>query len=173
MGNEIPNAVTLKCTSILTGETPILVDDQIKTVRDIFLLQSGKPLPTFALNDKLSIVESHIIQMPKEIYIQEVVDIRLSNGFHMEVSPGTLLMSLSGDGGWKPIVSFNVDDKVFGCEFSVNRGVVGKVFTVTHIEKKILPLQTSAYTFICEHGNLLLPKAQEDKGSIEFVCVQQ
>ena len=165
--------IQIQCRSTLSADTPILIDNTIKTMRDIYLFQSGKPLPTFALNfndDKALIEESEIIGIPQELYVNSIIEIIFSTGFHFEAGASSMILT---DKGFIPISSLKAGDSVVGVMFNEQIGIQSYNTTVESISTKQLSLGQPVYLFCSKHQNILLPKYDQDTANMYFVCIGQ
>lgn len=163
--------VRIEINSALAEDTPIICDTEQKTARDIFLLQSGKPIETFALIGN-KIGTSHIMNIPQELYANSLCEIILVNGFHFKCTPATKILMYNQ--GYK-----SVKDIVDGDKVTVLRYTHDGPGGVDAVDIKSHDIETSAlkkpvYIFVTEHGNLFIPYTPKDKeNTIEFVVVKQ
>lgn len=155
----------------LDYSTPIMCGDEIKTAGDIYLLQSGKPLETYALEGN-SIVHSNIINIPKEVYTDIMYDISFLNGFHFQCTPDTKLLIYNK--GYKAVKDINTTiDQVVNIFINSDGNINMNPIYITKCNNCIGALKKPVYLFATQHGNLLLPYYQKDKGTLSFTCVKQ
>lgn len=163
------NVIEVELTCGLVAETPLFVDFDIKEVRSLFI-QSAKALNTYALNDEFVPINSHIMSIPKEVYANDLWEISLSNGFHMTCTPNTMIMTTDG---WRKVSDLAVDDQILGGAFTEERGITGRVFTVTNSQSNYKMIASPVYFFVAEHNNILLPNFEPTSGEITFVDIHQ
>ena len=161
----------------------MLIDMQMTNIQNIFKIQAGMELPVYALatdtdesgNKRIKVAESRIISVPQEIYLTDMVDLVFSNGFHFGCAPSTLILLTSGS--FIPAGDLTVDDPVdpqiiLGVTFRPDLGFRFDNFYLTK-KTSLSVMAQPGYVFVALHGNILLPKVNEDKGEISFICVAQ
>lgn len=177
MNNNINNNtsnIVISCNSALGKETPLLVNDHdLTTIGQIYGLRAGKNLEVYALDDHAKIVNSHMINIPKEIYTSDVYDLSFSNEYHLQCSAGSLFLTKTG---WRKASELIPKlDKLIGFEFYPESGFSAEEYEV-NTSQHISILQQPMYCFMSEHGNILLPKVRiDDTGNqyISFISIKQ
>lgn len=161
-----PQQIQVEVHSGLVAETPLLLGDDMKAIRSLYLMNN--PAPTFGLNDKAEVINTEILSIPKEIFVNEIYEIKFSNGYILNCTEGTLVMTIES---WMLVKDLNVGDKILGAMYNANRGIIGRVFTVESVRKEFKTLGVPAYFFMAKDGNILLPHVGDD--DITFICVSQ
>lgn len=161
-----PQQIQVEVHSGLVAETPLLLGDDMKEIRSLYLMNN--PAPTFGLNNNSEVINTEILSIPKEIYVNEVYEIKFSNGYILNCTEGTPIMTT---GSWIPAKELNVGDKVLGAMYNAERGIVGRVFSVESKRKEFKTLGVPAYFFMAKDGNILLPHFGDD--NLTFICVSQ
>ena len=162
--------VEVEVHSGLAAETHLLLDGDMKEIRSLFLM--SQTAPTFAINNRGSVVNSEILSVPQEIYVDEIYTIKFSNNFILQCTPGTPIMGIDN---WILAVNAKKGDKVLGAMYSENTGVKGRVFEIENVKKEYKTLKTPVYFFIAKDGNILLPSYYDDgeKSELTFICISQ
>lgn len=168
MQNENPQEITIEVHGGLVAETPLLLGNDISTIRSLFLMNS--PAPTFCLNEQAEFVDTEILSIEKEVFVNEVMEIRFSNGYTIKCTVGTPIMTLES---WKIAEQLTIQDKILGAIYTEERGIVGKIFSIEDISKSYRAVAVPAYYFVSRGGNILLPHVGEDETNITFICVSQ
>lgn len=162
--------IEVKISAGLEYSTPIMCDNEIKQAGDIYLLQSGSNIKTFALEGN-KIVNSNIINIPKQAYSDKMSEIIFTNGFHFQCTPCTKVLIYNQ--GYKEINTINADTDKAAEIFIKDSNIDSKPLDIKSVETTTETISKAVYLFMTQHGNLLLPYYEEDKGSLPFICVQQ
>ena len=161
--------IDVNLQSGLVSDTPLLIDSEIKSIRSMFL-SLDKVYPTFALNDDYEVINSEVNSIPKEIELNELWDIALSNGYHFTCTPNTLILCTNG---WKEAKSIVTNDTIMGVGYSDEKNLVGRVFLCTHSARNYKLLAEKVYYFMAKHCNILLPHYSPDDNQLNFICIHQ
>jgi len=169
---DIVPMIRVECHSALCGDTPIIMDNEIVTMAQVFMAHSATNLNSMALNSKGAVVNTHIMEIPQEITIPESVRIQLHYGLEFECSPGTLILTREG---FKEAQNINKEDILDLIMFDYESGKVHlEDAIVSNIEKSsIIQVAKKAYIFISEHNNVLIPYYKEGSNHIGFICIKQ
>lgn len=159
----------VQLVSGLSADTPLLIDQDVKSIRSLYL-QTGVS-PTFAFNDNAQPIMSHIQGIPQEVIVNDLYSISFSNGFHMTCTPSTAVL---GANGYR-IVSELVDgENILGAVYNHETGAISNdIFVVDHVSKSYKMIAEPVYYFLSEHHNILLPYYTPDSNIISFICVHQ
>lgn len=161
-----PQQVQVEVHSGLVAETPLLLGDDVKAIRSLYLMNN--PAPTFGLNNNAEVINTEILSIPKEIFVNEVYEIKFSNGYILNCTEGTPIMTTDS---WTIVKDLKVGDKILGAMYNANRGIIGRVFNVESVRKEFKTLGVPAYFFMAKDGNILLPHVGDNE--ITFICVSQ
>lgn len=176
---------TVKCSAGLLGDTPVLLsgtsesnigEPTITDMRTVFTVHANKNLPIFATAKDLQgnriAVPSHMIGIPKELYTDQYVEFKLSNGYALQAAEG--LEILNDKGEYTAVANMNVGDKVTIFDFNPNApgGVEATTVDLVMVNKK-KSLQNPIYLFMAEHENMLLPYVKPDGTGIQLIPINQ
>lgn len=161
-----PQQVQVEVHSGLVAETSLLLGDDVKAIRSLYLMNN--PAPTFGLNNNAEVINTEILSIPKEIFVNEVYEIKFSNGYILNCTEGTPIMTTDS---WTIVKDLKVGDKILGAMYNANRGIIGRVFNVESVRKEFKTLGVPAYFFMAKDGNILLPHVGDNE--ITFICVSQ
>lgn len=167
------NEIRVECHSALGGDTPIIIGDQIISMRQLHIGYAGQSVKTFGINTSTyQMDECGILEVPQEVYTSSIVRIGLHYGQHFECTPGSLILT---DEGFKPAEQLKKDDKLKVIYFNQTNGqsFTDDGFITTYEYEPTLTLQTPVYMFISEFENILLPYYKEGAEMAAFVNVRQ
>lgn len=158
----------IQLVSGLSADTPLLIDEDVKSIRSLYL-QTGVS-PTFAFNDQICMINTRIQGIPKEIYLNDLYDISFSNGFHMTCTPSTCVLGING---YRHVDQMVVGEMVVGSIYNADGSIKLDTFTVDHVSKSYKMIAEPVYYFVSEHHNILLPQYSPENSIISFICVHQ
>ena len=176
---------TVKCSAGLLGDTPVLLsgtsesdigEPTITTMRNVFTVHANKNLPIFATAKDLEgnrvAVPSHMMGIPKELYTDQYVEFKLSNGYALQAAEGLEILKENGEFG--SVANMKVGDKVIIFDFNPNApgGVEATTADIIMVNKK-KSLSNPIYLFMAEHGNMLLPYVKPDGTGIQLIPINQ
>lgn len=157
--------------SALGPNTALLLNDRMCTFHDIYLLQSGKDLPIYALNDNGTMINSRMIQIPQEIFAPQIYEVGFQNGLKIQCSSETTILTKEG---WKQVSDIDFEKmSIVELIFSEETGIQVQETKVEFCKLNIDIISIPLYTFIAQHGNILLPQINESENYISFIPVRQ
>lgn len=162
------STIEVPLVSGLTADTPLLIGDEYRNIRSIFL-SAGTALPTFGLDPQLVPVENKIASVPKEVYVSELWDIGFENGCHITCTPSTLVLMQDG---YKPVNLVKPGEFALGM-FFIQQKIQGSLIKCTVSDRVVKALKEPVYYFITETTNVLIPRFEEDIERLSFICIQQ
>lgn len=109
-----PQQVQVEVHSGLVAETPLLLGDDVKAIRSLYLMNN--PAPTFGLNNNAEVTNTEILSIPKEIFVNEVYEIKFSNGYILNCTEGTPIMTTDS---WTIVKDLKVGDKILGAMYEL------------------------------------------------------
>lgn len=159
----------------LTAETKILTmeNNKLFDIRTLYLLQQNKTIESVGLNNEVDIVENKI-NMVGEEYAKYLCEVKLSNGFSISATAGTMIFTIDG---WKHIGNLEKNEGILGVEFSTNPNssapIFPKVYIVTSVDKKMTAVMESVYLFTSDNSNILLPYPTDNNEVMSFICIHE
>lgn len=176
----------VKCSAGLLSDTPVLLsgtsesnigEPVITPMSTVFTVHANKNLPIFAtakdLEGNRQVVESHMMGIPKEVYTDQFVELKLSNGYYIQAAEGLEILDITGE--FVPVAGLKPGNKVTIFEFDPDNpgfGVVRVEVDVVMVNKK-KSLSNAVYLFMSEHGNMLLPYVKPDSTIIQLIPIAQ
>ena len=76
--------VEIQLQSGLSAETPLIIGDEFKNIRSLYI--GGGALPTYGLDATFKPIITEITSVPKEIFVDELWDISFSNGLFVFIT---------------------------------------------------------------------------------------
>ena len=169
MVNNQPQRIEIQLNSGLTADTPLIIGDDLKNIRSLFL-GANSIFPTYGVDQKGVPCETNITSIPKEVYADELWELKFDNGLHLTCTPNTLIYSFGY--GYKPVKDIVVEESVVGT-FLKDGQMKNRLFDCTHSHKSIKVLKEPVYYFITESSTLLLPHYNEELSELSFVVLHQ
>jgi hypothetical protein len=81
---DLINQIRVECHTGLSGDTPVIIGDQIITMRQLHIGYSGQSVSTIGVNLKtFQMDEAEILEVPQEIYTPSIVHIGVHYGQHL------------------------------------------------------------------------------------------
>lgn len=164
-----PQTIEIQLNSGLSGDTPLFIGDDLKSIRSLFLA-ANTSVPTFGLDDKLVPTNVEIGSIPKEMFVNELWEIRFDNGLHLTCTPNTLIYSFGY--GFKPVKDIVVEESVTGVVFKDGK-MQNRFFDCTHSHKSFKALKEPVYYFVSSTGTILLPHVNTESGEVSFIPIHQ
>lgn len=161
------NKIEIQLGSGLSADTPLIIGDELKSIRSVFL--AGSVVPTYGLNQQLVPVETEITSIPKEVYVSEQWELYFSNGLKLICTPSTIIYGATG-----PVTACNIHPKdcILGAYLKSDSGEIrGRVFECVNSQKKTTVLAEPMYYFISKDTNILIPNFANNE--LTFICVHQ
>ena len=166
------SSTSITLTGGLTADTPLFIGDQLAAIRSLFIMSAHTPHPTYAINLETKIpCESEIISLPREIYLNDLWEIGLSNGFHMTCTPATQILTPVG---YIPVANIDVGAPIVGLFFDTDTSQIKEeLINLTISEKRYKIIQEPIYYFFAKHENILVPHFNPEIGKLSFVSIHQ
>ena len=152
MAVQQPPTMEIQLNSGLSGDTPLFIGDDLKNIRSLFIA-ANSAVPTFVTDEKMVPSNGEIQSIPKEMYVNELWEIRFDNGF-------------------KPVKDIVVEESVVGVVFKDGQ-MQNRFFDCTHSHKSFKTLKEPVYYFITSTGTLLLPHVNTESGEVSFIVLHQ
>ena len=169
MAVQQPPTMEIQLNSGLAGDTPLFIGDDLKNIRSLYIAANSS-VPTFITDEKMVPSHGEIQSIPKEMFVNELWEIRFDNGLHITCTPNTLIYSFGY--GFKPVKDIVVEESVVGVVFKDGQ-MQNRFFDCTHSHKSFKALKEPVYYFITSTGTLLLPHVNEESGEVSFIVLHQ
>ena len=167
--NKSNEALRVELHTGLTGDTLIFINKELSSVAQLHLGYSGKETVTYGINTSTdyTVDDCRILEVPKEIYSVDIVDITFSDEtlheFSLHCTKGSKIAT--NNNGFVDVNHLEVGSEVFSIYYNddYKKYYYGGAPKVTKIDKTSKILQTPVYLFMSEYQNILIPFKIEGK----------
>jgi hypothetical protein len=171
---DMRNQIRMEIHSTFDGETQFLVDDKYQSIRSLYLSNAAvqQVISTFGMGDKGDLIMTHLLQIPKELYLNQLTEVVLDNGYCLRCSPATLILTKDS---WIQASKLTMESKITKIIFNPQSGTRAEYIGIKSVSTEFKALGVASYTVISECQNFLLPciKPGDNMKSVEFICVHQ
>lgn len=169
MAVQQPPSIEIQLNSGLSGDTQLFIGDDLKNIRSLFIA-ANSAVPSFVIDEKMVPSNGEIKSIPKEMYVNELWEIRFDNGSHITCTPNTLIYSFGY--GFKPVKDIVVEESVVGVVFKDGQ-IQNRFFNCIHSHKSFKTLKEPVYYFTTSTGTLLLPHVNTESEEVSFIVLHQ
>lgn len=173
--NGITQEMRIQIYSGLLANTPIIIDDEIANIYQLFLKHAeGYTLGLNLQNGQ--VVNTHMLSVPEKIMVDSFVTLDFSCGLKLQCTPTTQILAVTKDGK-KDFVhasSLEKGQTIMGFGIREDTGIGTREFKLLDKVEEHNVLGIPAYFFICEHETIFIPNEGGIDGDImSFIVVHQ